>query len=474
VSTRKAQNNSPLSQERYMSSPEYAELRGISGTALAVRTTLLDNVEHRRLLWFLQSCSLEPGGLKQVGEEVLKLNPRRDGSPQELAAFLTDLCINPCIALARANDAIDYRSRVRDEFPDHRIFFEPASLPWFPDVVEALLEYQRRHEEAERAGFVLTAIGRKVWETLDFALKSRRMVLIEGWEGRGKSEAARAWARAHRGEARFVDLNGITSKTSVFRAIAKALGIASSYSRTATEMQSRIEDVLQRSGLLLIADEAHFFFNQSARIYSRPELVDWIDTALANHDVPVALITTPQFIKCVKRAEVQVGWNWRQFRRRVARWAVLDKWNPDEDLKAVARKVLPGISPAGLKLAIGYAKMSLHDSPSRDVSGLGDVAKEARLFAQAAGRTTIAYEDVEHAINDYLIPSDTAFASGMAAAEKAMKPSRKRPETSMQGDLRDAEEPPAAPSGRATNFAGHKPAPHSDRVPDRSLELVAG
>ncbi len=40
-------------------------------------------------------------------------------------------------------------------------------------------------------------------------------------------------------------------------------------------MQARIEDVLKRSKLMLVMDEAHFVFNQSRRMYSRPELVDW-------------------------------------------------------------------------------------------------------------------------------------------------------------------------------------------------------
>ena len=103
-------------------------------------------------------------------------------------------------------------------------------------------------------------------------------------------------------------------------------------------MQARVEDVLQRSKLMLVFDEAHFLFNQSPRIYSRPELIDWIDTALCNHDVPLALVTTPQFIHCVKRAENQVGWNWRQFRRRVRRWVQLPEWNTTADLESRCAK----------------------------------------------------------------------------------------------------------------------------------------
>ena len=523
MSTRKttAPDNSPLSQERYMSSPEYAELRGLSGTAVAPRAAIVDDSVIRRLIWFLQSRSIEAGGLKRAAREIIEQNPDRIGTTSmhkfgmkpgqiyraeqvrkvraelpsksrfplhgerwsllsddfvqaqkpkscdepdggwdedqtydeinaardfetskthpdcysvekfidachpdasSLAAFLTDICVNPRRVIVRSEDRDKVRSRyqqkLENEFPDQRLEIEVAELFWFHDIVGALLEYQQREEEAARADFVLTAIGKKVWETLDFALKSGRMVVVEGWEGRGKSEAAKAWHRCNQGGARFVNLSGVTSKTAFFRAIAKALGIASSYSRTATEMQARIEDVLQRSKIMLVIDEAHFAFPQSQRIYSRPEIIDWIDTALCNHDVPVALITTPQFINCVKRAETQVGWNWRQFRRRVKRWVQLPQWNTEADLMAVARKILHGSSLAGFKLAVGYSRMSFHGSPSRDISGLGDVATEARILAEADGRDTVTFEDVERAINEHLMPSDSNFAERMAAPLK--------------------------------------------------------
>ena len=136
-----------------------------------------------------------------------------------------------------------------------------------------------------RESFQLTAIGKKVWETLDYALASRGMVVLDGLEGRGKTEAVKAWCELHLGSARFVSLKGIANKTTAFREIAKALGIASSYTRTATEMQARIEDVLKRSKILIVIDEAHFLFNQSRRMYSRPELIDWIDTAICNQGI---------------------------------------------------------------------------------------------------------------------------------------------------------------------------------------------
>lgn len=529
-------DNAPLSQERYMSSPEFAELRGVSGTAVAARAAVVDDPAIRSLLWFLQAKSFEPGGLKRVASDILERFAGRIGTPsmhkfgmkpgqvfkaeqvravrdelggyhdfplrgetwgysfgdgrycdaaenlaraererererakeqleeskhhptsypvekfleacrhkpEDLAAFLTDICINPRLAFGAEQN---YGQRLANEFPGQKLETRSASLWWFHDIIGALLEYQRQQEQAAREDFTLTAIAQKTWDTLDFALKFGRMVVVEGWEGRGKSEAAKAWCRTHAGVARFVSLKGVANKTTVFREISRALGIACSYKRKSTEMQARIEDVLLRSRLMLVFDEAHFFFSQSSRVYTRPELIDWVDTALCNHDVPVALITTPQFITCVRRTEEQAAWNYRQFRRRVRRWVQLPEWNTDEDLKAVARKIMPGITAAGIKLALGYAKMSFQGSPGRDISGLGDVALEARFNAERAGRETVTFEDIETAVRE-LIQSDEAFSSRMA---KPVKRSRNR-----RGERAAASLPPDESPAEDESLTGH-------------------
>ena len=50
------------------------------------------------------------------------------------------------------------------------------------------------------------------------------------------AEAVKAWCELHPGQARFVSLNGVANKTSIFREIASALGITSSYTRTAKRL----------------------------------------------------------------------------------------------------------------------------------------------------------------------------------------------------------------------------------------------
>lgn len=346
----------------------------------------------------------------------------REQATEKLGAFLIDLCINPCISLTHPSDdesGFDsYIEGTRDQFPTLKTWdFDLAQVPYFHGLLSALQAFKENQEAAQKATFTLTEIGRQVWESLDFSLERKGMVLIEGLEGRGKSAALKAWCDSNSGRARWVSLKGTSGKANVFRAIAKALGIAGGYTFKAIQLQNRIEDVLQRSGLMLCLDEAHWLFDQRPKMYSRPELVDWINTALCNENIPVALCATPQFLDSVKQAADQVNWNFRQWRRRVKKFVQLPDWNTPADLTQVARKILPGIPETGITLAVGYARLR-----ELDISGLADVAEEAKLLAKAAGRETICYEDIDRAITENLQPSDTAFAKRL----NQMKPARRR------------------------------------------------
>ena len=484
--TRHEQTGGPLSQERYMSSTEFAELRGVSGVAVSARAAVLVQAVKRELVWFIQGLSLAEGGLKRVARELVEMFPDRLGTPamhqekikpekiyppdlvgaiertlglrfdfdtktpspkkgaeliqrcREFALrqreqlqrtyynggrpipsveeLLVDLCINPRIHFAAPGEQNDFSSVESDmaieENPElSKSDFKPANLFYFRDVVGALFEYKARHEARARENFQLTAIGKKIWETLDYARASRGMVVLDGLEGRGKTESVKAWCAFHLGTSRFVSLKGIASTRSAFREIAKALGIASSYTRKAPEMQARIEDVLKRSKLMVVVDEAHFLFNQSRRMYSRPELVDWIDTAICNQGVPIGLCTTPQFIVCMTRAADQVEWNYRQFRRRVKRWVKLPASNSEEDIKAVARNVFKKADARTISKIAGYALLS-----KRDLSAVGDVADEVRAMLGTDDLSKASVDHVHQAIYDFLLPSDKTFLEDMAAA----------------------------------------------------------
>ncbi len=280
-------------------------------------------------------CWTDPGIVKPIQKPCSRMNGRKKclRARGELQGFLVDLCINPEVTF-------DAPGHTDPPSAEHR-----ARRRWFKDIIGALYEYQRRHAEKVRSDLVMTEIGRMVFDTLDVCLarnlSDKRIVICEGDSGVGKTTATEAWCQAHFGEARFVSLSGVSNKTAVFRAIAKALGLASSYSRTATEMQSRVEDVLEKSQLVLVLDEAHYLLSGAERIYAVPELVNWINTACFNRRVIVALICTPQFIIRANRAEQQTSWNSDQLRRRVKRFIRLPAKPTSADLEAVARKLCP-------------------------------------------------------------------------------------------------------------------------------------
>ena len=519
MSTRRADPNAPLSQERYMSSPEFAELQGISGTAVAKRCALLLPSAKRQLIWFIQGISLAEGGLKKLVRELLKMFPERIVCPyrrdidwhvggdekltteeciqlalgrwrwpenqeqpdmQSLEEFLVDLCINPRLQIRlKTGGGIETSEfdtdLAKQEFPelDDREFIA-ANLSYFRDILGALVEYKRRYEEQVKAEFCLTAIGRQVWKQLDAALKSRTMVVIDGLEGRGKTEAVRAWCKCHLGAARFISLKGTNTKTAHFNEFSRALGVGHGNSYKVSQMQANVEEVLRVSQLMPVIDEAHFFFNQGPRMKTRPEMLDWIDTALCNPPLPVALITTPQFLICMERAAGQVEWNYRQFRRRCKRYVRLPQKNTPEDIETVARKLLPGADKATIKQITAYEVIS-----KRDLSAVGDLVREAKLLAEEDGARKVTFEHVKRAIHEVLFVSDVPWREmekRLQHQKLGRKASRQAPALEPEASQEPAETrgrditprlSPGAHSGNRMRFG--EPARVADGEPDEAI-----
>lgn len=153
-STRHAPQGAPFSYEKYMSSSEYTELRGIPGTAVAAKAQLYSDPRKRSLLFLLQSLSVEEGGLQRLGRAISETFPSL--SKESLVTFLIDLCINPKVIV--------------------RFSGENQSASGFDRVIDAICEFQDRYESKLKSEFVLTTIGKEIFETLDHALEIRKMV----------------------------------------------------------------------------------------------------------------------------------------------------------------------------------------------------------------------------------------------------------------------------------------------------------
>jgi hypothetical protein len=329
-----------------------------------------------------------------VARALLKTLPSY--GEEELAQLLVGLCINPKLVI---------------QFKD-----ETHKVSEIDRLIDALVNFQNRYEA--KTDFVLTTIGKEVFETLDHCLDIGKMVVIEGQSGSGKTTAVEAWCAAHQGEARFVSLSGITHKTGFFQKLATAIGLAAS-KRKATDMQFKVEEFFRKTGLMLVIDEAHYLWPQHERSHSNPELVDWVNTALVNQAVPVALICTDQFAKVKARVERRTGWTSEQFEHRVKRYKKLPSSPTKRDLEAVAEKLLatrwnereqkwslsgPAVPRDFVRIVVGYALTCKMRLPA-----VADTITEARYQARKSGRLAIAATDIRGALLDYQIPSDEAL-----------------------------------------------------------------
>ena len=240
-----------------MSSPAFAELRGIPGTAVAAKAQLYSDARKRSFLFFLQSLSLKEGGLRGVAHALLEsisgvLRGRVSG-------LLVECCINPKVVI---------------QFSDEPSSSQPHFSLLKIEIADALREFQDRYEAKVKSDFVLTTIGKEIFETLDHALAIGKMVVIEGESGSGKTTAADAWCSPHQGRARFVSLSGITHKTGFFRQLATAIGLSAS-KRKASDMQVKVEEFFRKTRLMLVIDEAHYLFPRlQQRSQSRPGRLD--------------------------------------------------------------------------------------------------------------------------------------------------------------------------------------------------------
>jgi hypothetical protein len=554
-----------------MSDPEYADLRGLNGTAVAAKAALLSDKRKRSLLYFLQALSLREGGLRRIAREIIGMFPERIGTPSmhkcgtkpdqiytadqvrkvrvelfgddpatteyygrdkfplrrewerqpapymhefdrtaeakaaiehakalnaqreadakkaplsypaaafveecrerigELEQLLAEICINPRLKFRLPDEDVEKASR--EERALDETFsgsdggrFWRVQLDWFHDIAGAMLDFQRRYAEQTVENFALTRVGKLVFEGLDYAHALGKSVHIQGEAGIGKSSAVEAWCEAHLGEARFVRLSGINNRTAFFRCIAKSLGVGHTPGLSASKVQSRVEDFLQRTKIMLVIDEGQYLWPQGRRIYTHPELVNWLMTACYNERVPFAIVSTSEFTRRRQEVETQTSWRSEQLRRRIGRFvqlpdlpsskstkAEVDQWQPD--LVLVAKQHLPGVRKHVITYLVGYAKAS-----KGFFQAIVDAAQDAKLIAQKAGRAEVTFDDLEQAVAQWRVPSDHGLRRDFDS-----KPTRRRGRLQSRNG-HEFETPEAALHGTFNRAAEVLPDPGRGRV----------
>jgi hypothetical protein len=347
MSSTRRSTNGLFHQERFCSAPEF-EGDAINGLAAAKRIALVKNRPVREALWFVQWRSLSLDGLQHLCDELLSSFALRIGTPTlrkvcarkqkrptscelksirdecarivtacDIRAFLGEETGTPYetwrssgwkeVRLSPEQEVQSKMSEVGDiaasSLRQHLMdcCLDPTAdlskSPWyFDDLLGALTLLRKQSIETAQARLASTIVTRRINETLDFWFARRRMVLIEGVAGIGRTATTRAWCDAHAGLVRYIEVPSSSDDRSFFASIARELGVARGASFKAQQIKVRVEEMLATSGLMLAFDESQYLWTQIMRPRRTPDRLLWIKSIL-DAGTPIALIAHSDFSK---------------------------------------------------------------------------------------------------------------------------------------------------------------------------------
>jgi AAA domain len=487
--TRHATQSTVFRQEKFASSQEFE--RGLMANLVVKRCSVLERAEDRELIWFIQLLSHQPGGLKKLAADLMAQFPERIAADSmrkygtktgqiysaEQVRIVRDEISGHAFPLKGEidldglgmaiflDDNHEQQIRARQEARFHptkypaevfvkccreaaaaglekhlkELCLDPAmpaadGAPWyFPTLVSTLREFMAAWI-AERAPAVITSIGEKVADALDYAMESRRMVIVDGLPRRGKTYAAKSWYCLHPGSARYIECPCGNDDFSFFREIALSLGVSVNLKSKAQELRGRVEETLRGGDLALVIDQAHWLWPQSHYRNTTPSRINWV-MMLVDQGVAVSLIVTPQFFRSKEAIEKTSCWAADQFIGRIGHYEKLpDALSPD-DLHAVASVLLPGGNSDSVKALALYAQSS-----GKYLGGMDAIAERARFICKKDGRQKIEFRDVKRAIQESVTPSDEALKAALANASGQK---RRRAASVVATPLQSAFEAPA-------------------------------
>jgi hypothetical protein len=324
-----------------------------------------------------------------------------------LPRYLEDLCIKPDKGFGE---------------PDGRCKFETSPHWFIDDPIAAVFEMMDRKAKEVSKRLAMTAVAKKVFDALDYALQERVMVRIEGDSRFGKTESVRAWADMRPGLARIVEVPESNSLSDLLRSVADALGIAYSYDTRAQVLRQRIKYVLRQSGIFLILDESAFLIPQNYSATTAPERLNWVRREIVDRGLPLALVHTPQtFLPDADKFVSKTKFAMEQFFGRIYRSVQLPDELDRSDLIAVARIHFPEFSDEGLEEIADQADLSENYLQTMEA-----VAKLARHIARREGHHRITVSDIETASSE-IIPRRAAPEPDATPGTKQRPVTRRTP-----------------------------------------------
>jgi hypothetical protein len=467
-STRRAKDQSVFHQSRYASNPEFE--RGLLANLVAKRCALIDDPNVRELIWFVQHISHTAGLTGFVRDIIarypdriqtrdmaeLELRTGKNCNSETVRKILRDFDWDTAATLPLKGDVsvADFLESISDR-PNHRtndfpesypakVLFEACfhkaenslekdlnelclnpessfeSGPWyFPRLIETLFELKAEFVKSKSMGVVITTLGKKVCDVLDYTAYAKALTLVQGEARRGKSFSARAWCDQHPGRARFVEVPTGNDEIGFFRALARGIGLGNFLNYKVTQIRERVESVLLGGDILIVLDEAQRLWPQRNLRYGFPTRIAWVMT-MANAGVPIAMIATPQFLTIQKAVE-KGGWNSAQLLGRIGLYEELPAELSKGELVMVAKAILPEADQEVLEALAIYARQS-----DRYLAAIDAISKRARYMAMKGERTEATTEDVRKAMSESIIPADSRLVLAMKGSSG---PRRRDPES---------------------------------------------
>ena len=441
MSSTRRSSDGVFHQERFCSSPEF-QTDGINGLAAAKRIAIVTDRSVREILWWLQWCSLSPGGIQQIRDQLCsefkdrittptlrKVFARKNKrpSPEELRAICNEVGVYQWTDISQyfsslnesdgfdrracpegkpspheqaAQKLEDTRQAAAEKLCRHLIMccLDPSQdvsvSPWyFDNLFGALTALRRQSIKAAQTRLADTAISRSINETLDFCLSRRRMVLLEGPAGLGRTETTKAWRDAHAGIARYVEVPSSSDDRSFYASIALQLGVARGTSYKAQEIKIRVEEMLAGSDLMLLLDEAHYLWPQYLRPRKTPDRLLWIKSVF-DAGTPIALVAHTDFSRWQAHCVKQTLWSDEQFERRLNRKVSLPTEHSRDDMLKIAKAKFPQGDCRSWKLLSAYAL----GTEKKQASGITEALESARYRAEQDGRAEPTFENIEAAL----------------------------------------------------------------------------
>jgi hypothetical protein len=262
--------------------------------------------------------------------------------------------------------------------------------PWYwAELFPALLAEMDQWAKAVLGSIANTSVYKVAMDSFEFACQRKKPVRLHGETKFGKSIVAKKFCHAFPGRARYVQVPWSNREGHLMEEIGKAFGVY----QTGPKAEETIETLCQTFKILIVLDEAHGLFPTKLSRNSGPGRLNWVRLELFKHDVPVALVTTPQYNQVEERFSKATEWNIDQFNGCIYQYPQLPDRITFDELVAIGQTYLPGTDPDIIGLVAAEAEIT-----GQYLIYFGRIAENAAWLAQRAGRAEITEDDIRCAV----------------------------------------------------------------------------